>query len=40
MAAACGWEPEVANDVSELAPVTLDEVLELRNYDRHRQFLR
>jgi acyl CoA:acetate/3-ketoacid CoA transferase alpha subunit/acyl CoA:acetate/3-ketoacid CoA transferase beta subunit len=40
MAAACGWEPEVANDVSELAPVTPDEVLELRNYDRRRQFLR
>jgi len=40
MVAACGWDPEVAGDVSELDPVTMPEVLELREFDRRRQFLR
>ena len=40
MVASCGWDPEVAADVSELSPVTMDEVLELREFDRRRQFLR
>jgi acyl CoA:acetate/3-ketoacid CoA transferase alpha subunit/acyl CoA:acetate/3-ketoacid CoA transferase beta subunit len=40
MVAACGWEAEVAADVSELAPVTMSEVMELRQFDRRRQFLR
>jgi hypothetical protein len=38
-AAACGWEPEVAAEVEELAPVTMDEVLALRRYDPERLFL-
>jgi hypothetical protein len=40
MVASCGWEAEVAADVSELAPVTMTEVRELRQFDRRRQFLR
>ncbi len=40
MVASCDWDPEVAADVSELSPVTMDEVLELREFDRRRQFLR
>jgi acyl CoA:acetate/3-ketoacid CoA transferase alpha subunit/acyl CoA:acetate/3-ketoacid CoA transferase beta subunit len=40
MVASCGWEAEVAPDVSELAPVTMTEVRELRQFDRRRQFLR
>lgn len=40
MVASCGWEPEVAADVAELDPVTLPEVLRLREFDRRRQFLR
>jgi acyl CoA:acetate/3-ketoacid CoA transferase beta subunit len=40
MVASCGWEPEVAPVVEELATVTPDEAWELRNFDRHRQFLR
>ena len=39
MVASCGWEAEVAPDVSELAPVTMTEVMELRQFDRRRQFL-
>ncbi len=39
MVASCGWEPEVAADVSELGPVTSAEVGDLRNFDRTRQFL-
>ncbi len=39
MVASCGWEPEVAGDVRELEPVTRSEVLELREFDRRRQFL-
>ncbi len=40
MVASCGWVPDVARDVGELSPVTMTEVLELRNFDRRRQFLR
>jgi acyl CoA:acetate/3-ketoacid CoA transferase alpha subunit/acyl CoA:acetate/3-ketoacid CoA transferase beta subunit len=40
MVAACGWKPDVSSDVSELEPVTLAEVIELRQFDRRRQFLR
>jgi acyl CoA:acetate/3-ketoacid CoA transferase alpha subunit/acyl CoA:acetate/3-ketoacid CoA transferase beta subunit len=40
MVASCGWEPDVASDVSELDPVTVTEVLGLRQFDRRRQFLR
>ena len=40
MVGSCGWAPDVARDVSELSPVTMDEVLELRDFDRRRQFLR
>ena len=40
MVAACGWEPDVSSDLSELEPVTLAEVIELRQFDRRRQFLR
>ena len=40
MVASCGWEPEVAPVVEELATVTPEEAWELRNFDRHRQFLR
>jgi acyl CoA:acetate/3-ketoacid CoA transferase alpha subunit/acyl CoA:acetate/3-ketoacid CoA transferase beta subunit len=39
MVASCGWDPEVSGDVGELAPVTLAEVQELREFDRQRQFL-
>ncbi|MGD0393212.1 MAG: CoA-transferase [Acidimicrobiales bacterium] len=39
MVASCGWAPEVARDVEELSPVTMAEVLELRDFDRRRQFL-
>jgi len=39
MVASCGWDPEVATDVVELDPVTGSEVLELRQFDRRRQFL-
>ena len=39
MVGSCGWEPEVAADVHELDPVTTKEVLELREFDRSRQFL-
>ena len=35
----CGWDVEVAADVAELDPVTRTEVLELRGFDRQRQFL-
>ena len=37
--ASCGYEPEVAHDVEELAPVRLDEVRALREFDRQRIFL-
>jgi hypothetical protein len=39
MVGSCGWEPEVARDVGELAPVTMAEVRALREFDRRRQFL-
>jgi acyl CoA:acetate/3-ketoacid CoA transferase alpha subunit/acyl CoA:acetate/3-ketoacid CoA transferase beta subunit len=39
MVASCGWEAEVAGDVEELEPVTSSEVLDLRGFDRRRQFL-
>ncbi len=35
----CGWVPEVASDVEELAPVTEKDVMALREYDRDRLFL-
>ncbi|MHB8680692.1 MAG: CoA-transferase [Acidimicrobiales bacterium] len=38
-AAGCGWDAEIARDVEELAPVTMDEVLALRRYDPERLFL-
>ena len=38
-AACCGYEPEVAREVVELAPVRPDEVRALRDYDRRRLFL-
>jgi acyl CoA:acetate/3-ketoacid CoA transferase alpha subunit/acyl CoA:acetate/3-ketoacid CoA transferase beta subunit len=40
MVGSCGWEAEVAADVHELAPVTLAEARDLRQFDRRRQFLR
>jgi acyl CoA:acetate/3-ketoacid CoA transferase alpha subunit/acyl CoA:acetate/3-ketoacid CoA transferase beta subunit len=40
MVASCGWEADVAKDVRELPAVTIDEVSALREFDRHRQFLR
>lgn len=36
----CGWQPEVARVVEELAPVEMGEVMALREYDRRRLFLR
>ncbi len=39
LVASCGWVPDVARDVFELDAVTLAEVLELRQFDRRRQFL-
>jgi acyl CoA:acetate/3-ketoacid CoA transferase alpha subunit/acyl CoA:acetate/3-ketoacid CoA transferase beta subunit len=39
LAAACGWDVAVAASVSELDPVTTDEVLALRRYDPERLFL-
>jgi acyl CoA:acetate/3-ketoacid CoA transferase alpha subunit/acyl CoA:acetate/3-ketoacid CoA transferase beta subunit len=39
LAAACGWDVAVAGSVSELEPVTSDEVLALRRYDPERLFL-
>ncbi len=35
----CGWDVEVASGVAELDPVAGSEVLELREFDRSRQFL-
>ncbi|HEY1831473.1 MAG TPA: CoA-transferase [Acidimicrobiales bacterium] len=37
--AACGYEPEVAREVEDLAAVTADEVRDLRVFDRERLFL-
>jgi hypothetical protein len=37
--AACGFEPEVADDIEELPEVRPDEVRALRDYDRKRLFL-
>jgi hypothetical protein len=37
--AACGYEPEVAREVEDLAAVTADEVRDLRMFDRERLFL-
>jgi hypothetical protein len=39
MVGACGWDVDVATSVSELDPVTTDEVLALRRYDPERLFL-
>jgi acyl CoA:acetate/3-ketoacid CoA transferase alpha subunit/acyl CoA:acetate/3-ketoacid CoA transferase beta subunit len=39
MVASCGWEPDVSPEVTELEPVTMSEVRELRQFDRRRQFL-
>ncbi len=39
LVAACGWDVSVATSVSELDPVTTDEVLALRRYDPERLFL-
>ena len=39
MVGSCGWDPEVTAGVTELAPVTMSEALELREFDRRRQFL-
>ncbi|MDR3648386.1 MAG: hypothetical protein P4L20_04790 [Acidimicrobiales bacterium] len=39
LADACGWDVAVASSVSELEPVTDDEVLALRRYDPERLFL-
>jgi acyl CoA:acetate/3-ketoacid CoA transferase alpha subunit/acyl CoA:acetate/3-ketoacid CoA transferase beta subunit len=36
---ACGWDVEVAGSVTELDPVTTEEVLALRRYDPERLFL-
>lgn len=38
-AASCGYEPDVARDVEELAAVRPDEVRALREFDRERLFL-
>ena len=35
----CGYEPDVARDVEELAPVSTQEVRALREFDRRRLFL-
>lgn len=39
MVGACGWEPEVARQVEELAEVSHKELLALREFDRQRVFL-
>jgi acyl CoA:acetate/3-ketoacid CoA transferase beta subunit len=39
MVNACGYVPDVARQVEELAPVTREEVMALRSYDRERLFL-
>ncbi len=39
LADACGWDVAVASSVSELDPVTDDEVMALRRYDPERLFL-
>jgi len=36
---ACGWDPEVADDVEDLEAVTPAEVAALRDFDRERLFL-
>ena len=38
-AAVCGWDVDVAATVDELDPVTLDDAVALRRYDRQRLFL-
>ena len=38
-AGSCGYEPDVARDVEELAPVSSQEVRALREFDRRRLFL-
>jgi acyl CoA:acetate/3-ketoacid CoA transferase beta subunit len=35
----CGYEPEVAHTLEELAPLQLNEVTALRSFDRQRLFL-
>ena len=35
----CGYQPDVAREVEELAAVRSDEVRALREYDRRRLFL-
>jgi acyl CoA:acetate/3-ketoacid CoA transferase beta subunit len=39
LAAACAWDVEIAREIEQLDPVTLDEVLALRRYDPQRLFL-
>ncbi len=39
LVARCGWDPQVATRVEELPPVSEQEVLALREYDRERLFL-
>jgi acyl CoA:acetate/3-ketoacid CoA transferase alpha subunit/acyl CoA:acetate/3-ketoacid CoA transferase beta subunit len=39
LAVSCGWEVEIAASVTELDPVTTDEVLALRRFDPERLFL-
>ena len=39
MVGSCGWDAEVAADVSRARPGHTGEVRELRNFDRRRQFL-
>jgi acyl CoA:acetate/3-ketoacid CoA transferase alpha subunit/acyl CoA:acetate/3-ketoacid CoA transferase beta subunit len=39
LAAACAWDVEIAREIEQLDPVTLDEVLALRRYDPERLFL-
>jgi hypothetical protein len=38
-ASSCGYQPDVAREVEELAAVRFDEVQALREYDRRRLFL-
>jgi acyl CoA:acetate/3-ketoacid CoA transferase beta subunit len=39
LVASCGYEPEVARTLEELAPLQLNEVTALRSFDRQRLFL-
>jgi acyl CoA:acetate/3-ketoacid CoA transferase alpha subunit/acyl CoA:acetate/3-ketoacid CoA transferase beta subunit len=39
MVESCGWELQVSRDLEEMPMVSLDEVIQLRNFDRDRLFL-